>query len=186
VNTADIGLSSRAASDFPGAALRKLSAVIAIALIEPEIPQNTGNIARLSVALGAELFLVGPLGFRIDDRSLRRAAMDYWRDARVREFADREEFFAETRERRLVGVDPKGAAPFNNFVFEEGDVLVFGKESTGLSEVPDPSVYIPMRPGCRSINLANAVAIVAYEAMKGSPALARPARLPAWGSTLSG
>lgn len=159
--------------------------MIALALIEPEIPQNTGNIARLSVALGAELFLVGPLGFRVDDRTLRRAAMDYWSDARVRILADWAEFVEVTKGRRRIGVDPRGNAPYHAFSYNDGDVLCFGRESSGLREVPEPSVYIPMRPGCRSINLSNAVAIVAYEAMKRDSALARPSGSPAWGANLS-
>lgn len=159
--------------------------MISLALIEPEIPQNTGNIARLSVALGVELILVGPLGFRIDDRTLRRAAMDYWHDARIRMIENWERFLEETAGRRVIGVDPRGERSYCDFDYHDGDILCFGRESTGLRIVPEPSVYIPMRPGCRSINLSNAVAIVSYEAMKDDTTLLRPTGVPAWGGGLS-
>ena len=164
--------------------------MIAIALMEPEIPQNTGNIIRLSVALGVELFLVGPLGYSLDDRRVRRARMDYLRDARLREFANRHAFEEATTGRRLVGVDPRGRVSFRKFEYEDDDILVFGSESSGLSHVPDASVFIPMVKGCRSINLANAVAIVAYEALKNAPHLVRPVSPgspvapPAWGGEM--
>lgn len=160
--------------------------MISIALVEPEIPQNTGNIARLTVALGVELILVGPMGFRLDDRRVRRAGMDYWKDVRLRNYRDRAEFDEANRGRRLVGVDPRGAERFDEFVYRDGDILLFGKESVGLSELPPESIFIPMKPGCRSLNLSNAVAIVAYEAMKPFDGLGRREGSPAWGGTLRG
>ena len=160
--------------------------MIAIALIEPEIPQNTGNIIRLSVALGVELMLVGPLGYSLDDRRVRRARMDYMSLARSREFANRETFECAVAGRRLVGVDPRGGGSYRDFAYGDDDVLVFGSESTGLSRAPAETVHIPMAPGCRSINLANAVAIVAYEALKNAPHLKRPDYPPAWGGDLTG
>ncbi len=160
--------------------------MIDIALIEPEIPQNCGNVARLSVALGVELHLVGPLGFRLDEKSVRRAAMDYWKDARVRVHESRSAFAAATAGRRLVGVDPRGEARYDRFEWLDGDILCFGSEGSGLAVVPRPSVYIPMRENCRSINLANAVAIVAYEANRSMPGLVRPPPAPAWGGGLEG
>ncbi|MEK8024288.1 MAG: tRNA (cytidine(34)-2'-O)-methyltransferase [Candidatus Hydrogenedentota bacterium] len=142
--------------------------MISIALIEPEIPQNTGNVARLSVALGVELILVGPLGYTLDDRRVRRSGMDYWKQVRLRTIPNYASFLEEYRGRRLVGVDPRGHLSYRDFSYQDGDILLFGSESVGLREVPETSVRIPMAPGCRSINLSNAVAIVAYEAMKGS------------------
>lgn len=158
--------------------------MIAIALVEPEIPQNTGNIARLSVALGVELILVGPLGYSLDDRRVRRAGMDYWRSARIRVVPNFETFESEYSARRLVGADPRGAISFRGFPYGEEDILLFGSESVGLRRLPPSSVHIPMAPGCRSINLANAVAIVAYEAMKNAPHLGMPPPSPAWGGTI--
>lgn len=141
-----------------------MSDVISIALIEPEIPQNTGNIARLSVALGVELILVGPLGFRIDDKAVRRAGMDYWKHVQLTVVSNRVAFEEKYSDRRLIGVDPRGKVAYDKFTYDDGDILCFGSESVGLGELPEHSVYIPMAPECRSINLSNAVAIVAFRA----------------------
>ena len=115
-----------------------------IVLIEPEIPQNTGNIARLCVAAGARLHLVGPLGFSIDEKAARRAGMDYW---------DRVDLKTWT------------------VVFREGDFLVFGRETKGLpasllAAYPESAVTIPMTEGTRSLNLATSAGIVLYEAIR--------------------
>lgn len=142
--------------------------MISIALIEPEIPQNTGNIARLSVALGVKLILVGPLGFDVSDRRVRRAGLDYWKHVDLEVLANLEAFQSAHGDRRWVGVDPRAAASYRDFEYREGDILCFGSESRGLRILPEASVHIPMRPECRSINLSNAVAIVAYEAMNRS------------------
>lgn len=136
--------------------------MVAIALIEPEIPQNTGNIARLTVALGIELILVGPLGFQIDDKAVRRAGLDYWKHVRLTVLPNRVAFEEKYADRRLVGVDPRGKISYDKFKYDEGDILCFGSESVGLGTLPEHSIYIPMAPECRSINLSNAVAIVAY------------------------
>jgi tRNA (cytidine/uridine-2'-O-)-methyltransferase len=138
----------------------------AIALIEPEIPQNTGNIARLSVALGVELYLVKPLGFAIDESAVRRAGLDYWDKVRLTVFENLEVFERLTASRRRVGLDPRGTTPHHRFAYRAGDILCFGKESVGLARLPPDSIHIPMREDCRSLNLANSVAIVAYEAWK--------------------
>ncbi|RMH59870.1 MAG: tRNA (cytidine(34)-2'-O)-methyltransferase [Candidatus Hydrogenedentota bacterium] len=134
----------------------------AIALLHPEIPQNAGNIARFSVAIGWNLYFIEPLGFSLEDRALKRAGLDYWPQVRLRIFRSEEEFLTATNARRLVFVDPLGRAPFFSFDWSPNDVLLFGRESTGLSWIGDNSVYIPMAADCRSINLSNAVAIVAY------------------------
>lgn len=138
----------------------------ALALIEPEIPQNTGNIARLSVALGVELYLVKPLGFSIDASAVRRAGLDYWDKVRLTVCEDLDAFERLTATRRRVGLDPRGAVPHHRFAYRAGDVLCFGKESTGLARLPPDSIHIPMRENCRSLNLANSVAVVAYEAWR--------------------
>ena len=158
--------------------------MISIALFQPEIPQNTGNIARLSVALGVELILIGPLGYRLDDRTVRRAGLDYWKDVRLKTFDDSESFFHAHVDRRLVGVDPRGTTAYHQFEYQESDILCFGRESVGLDFLPPESVYIPMAEFCRSINLSNAVAIVAFEAMKGR-INDRPQHARAWGGTIT-
>lgn len=140
--------------------------MFAIALIEPEIPQNTGNIARLTVALGLDLILVGPLGFSLDDRHVKRAGMDYWKDVRLTVLRNLDEFRERFCTRRWIGVDARGATAYHEFRYEDGDILCFGSESRGLPFLPETSIHLPMRPGCRSLNLANAVAVTAYEAMK--------------------
>lgn len=155
--------------------------MIAIALIHPEIPQNTGNIARLSVAIGAELMIVEPCGFDLSESAVRRAGLDYWEHVKLTRFPSLEEFRENTAARRLVGVDPGGTDSFRGFEYREDDILCFGRESTGLDFLPETSVYIPMMPNCRSINLANATAIVGYEAVKNFGTLERPPKSPAWG-----
>ncbi len=149
-----------------------------IVLIEPEIPQNTGNIARTCVATGSRLHLVEPLGFRIDDKQIKRAGLDYWfdldltlwpdLDAWLRAFAGRPVFYATT----------KAASTYAEVSYPADAVLVFGKETKGLPESlliahPDQCIRIPMQPERRSLNLANAVAVVTYEALRqhGFPGL---------------
>lgn len=142
-----------------------------IVLVQPEIPQNAGNIGRTCVALGAKLWLVRPLGFRIDQRHLRRAGLDYWQHL---EWEVVEDWTALRR--RLPGPAPwlftkTAARPYTTAVFHPGDVLVFGSETQGLppsllQEDADRCLRIPMRPEARSLNLACSVAIAAYEAMR--------------------
>lgn len=149
-----------------------------IVLIEPEIPQNTGNIARTCVATGSRLHLVEPLGFRIDDRQVKRAGLDYWfdldltiwpnLDSWVRAFAGRPVFYATT----------KGSQSYTEASYPADAVLVFGKETRGLPESlllahPERCFRIPMQSASRSLNLANAVAVVTYEALRqnGFPGL---------------
>ena len=140
-----------------------------IVLVRPEIPHNTGAIGRLAVGLGVPLDLVRPLGFRLDDESVRRAGLDYWRhlDCRVHDSWD--EYLASRSPRRIFMLSTKGERPLYDIRFEKGDALVFGNESSGLpkefyEKYRDRLFRIPM-PGehARSINLANAVSIAAYE-----------------------
>jgi len=148
-----------------------------IVLLEPEIPPNTGNIARLCAATGSVLHLIHPLGFSTDEKAVRRAGLDYWHLVDVREYASLE---------ALEGVRPPGAARYlfsgrlpgqrtpKNYLdvrYRPGDYLVFGRESVGLpaallAEHPDEVVGIPMPGAVRSLNLANAVAIAVYEALR--------------------
>ncbi len=143
-----------------------------VVLIEPEIPPNTGNIGRLCLATDSTLHLVKPLGFSIDDKTLKRAGLDYWRDVRVVLW----ESFAALRaaqpaDARCFFLTTKAARPYWDESFRDGDFLVFGRETKGLPETllaanPERTLTIPMRPETRSLNLANAVGIVLYEAVR--------------------
>lgn len=142
-----------------------------IVLVEPEIPGNTGNVARLCAATGCELHLVRPLGFSTDDRHLKRAGLDYWHLVKVHYH----DSFAAVEE-ALAGHDfylntTKGDKLYSDVGYTAGAVLVFGKETAGLADdilaaYPDRRVRIPMVPGARSLNLSNAVAVVVYEALR--------------------
>ncbi len=149
-----------------------------IVLVEPEIPQNTGNISRTCAVTGAALHLVHPLGFSIDDRQLKRAGLDYWKDLTLFEHGSFEEverlypdarfFLASTRVRRR----------YTDAAYRDGDFLVFGKETAGLPQTlldrrAADGIRIPMGVGQRSLNLSNSVAIVLYEALRqlGFPSL---------------
>jgi len=142
-----------------------------IVLVEPEIPQNTGNIARTCAATGAALHLVRPLGFSLDDRYVRRAGLDYWPMAQVRVHDD----FAALRrafpDAPMYLFTTKGSRPFTSYAYERDAMLVFGRETRGLPEkllekYPDRCARIPMRPGARSLNLSNSVAVALYEALR--------------------
>ena len=137
-----------------------------IALLNPEIPGNTGNIGRLSLGVGATLHLIHPLGFSTDEKAARRAGIDHWSKVDLVEHLDEEAFWRWADGRRVFALSAKGGAPFNTASFREGDVLLFGRESRGL---PDriterlPLLTIPSPGPVRSLNLSNAVAVVAYE-----------------------
>jgi tRNA (cytidine/uridine-2'-O-)-methyltransferase len=143
-----------------------------LVLVEPEIPPNTGNVARLALATGSTLHLVKPLGFSIDDRQLRRAGMDYWKNVEVKLWENFEEFelrLASSSRRFLFST--KAQNPYWQIRFLSEDYLIFGRETKGLPESllarhPDSSFRIPMRPEARSLNLATAVAIVVFEGMR--------------------
>lgn len=140
-----------------------------VALLQPEIPGNSGNIGRLCVGIGARLHLVHPLGFHTDEKAVRRAGIDHWRKVDLCEHADDDAFFAWAAGRRLHLFSARGARPFTQIPWQVGDVLVFGRESVGLSEelVQRHGAWlIPMPGPIRSLNLSNAAAVVAYGALQ--------------------
>ena len=148
-----------------------------IALFEPQIPPNTGNIARTSAAFQVPLTLIEPLGFKVDDRSVRRAGLDYWPHVQLSIARDFPEFQKDLRpEQRLIGCSRRGGASLSSFEFRHGDVLLFGREDTGLPEpvreACNAILTIPMpgganeagQGGVRSLNLSVACALVTYVA----------------------
>ncbi len=144
-----------------------------VVLVEPEIPPNTGNIARLCAATGAHLHLIEPLGFRLDDATLRRAGMDYWQHVTWRKWSGWTDFLrAQPDDARLWFVEEGGPQRHDQAAFREGDVLVFGRETAGLPRPllqarPDRWLRLPMfNPAARSLNLSNCVAVVVYEALR--------------------
>jgi tRNA (cytidine/uridine-2'-O-)-methyltransferase len=141
-----------------------------IVLVEPEIPQNTGNIARTCAATGARLHLVEPLGFRIDDRQLKRAGLDYWHLLDICTYKGLGEFFERNPGRRFFASTKAGVC-YSGEAYRDGDYLIFGKETKGLpedllKENYGSAIRIPMVSDARSLNLSNAVAIVVYEALR--------------------
>jgi tRNA (cytidine/uridine-2'-O-)-methyltransferase len=149
--------------------------MVAVVLVQPEIPPNTGNVIRLSANSGAELHLVEPLGFRLDDRELRRAGLDYHECARVlahRDWAACRAAVDPLRARRWHALTTKAERSLFDCALRPDDVFVFGSETAGLpaailAEFPaDARLRIPMRAGVRSLNLSNAVAITVYEAWR--------------------
>ncbi|HEV3152499.1 MAG TPA: tRNA (cytidine(34)-2'-O)-methyltransferase [Candidatus Baltobacteraceae bacterium] len=142
-----------------------------IALVEPEIPPNTGNVARLCAATGSQLHLVEPLGFRIDDRELKRAGLDYWEHLHVIVHPSLESFLETTAHMQRWFLSTRGKRRYDEAAFARGDVLVFGKETRGLPAAVveaqgDRVLRIPQRAGSvRSINLSTAAGIVAYAAL---------------------
>lgn len=143
-----------------------------VVLVRPEIPHNTGAIGRLCVGLGIPLHLVRPLGFRLDDRSIQRAGLDYWKSLDVAIHDTWEEYLSAARPARLLMLSTHGERSLYECAFRKGDALVFGNESSGLPEemyerYRESLFRIPM-PGehARSINLANSVAIAAYECLR--------------------
>jgi len=149
-------------------------------LVEPEIPPNAGNVARLCAATGCALHLVEPLGFRIDDRELKRAGLDYWDALGVVVHPSLAAFLETFAAHRFWLLSTRAARPYAEAEFQRGDALVFGKETAGLPQAvldahPDRALRIPMRPGAvRSINLSTAAGVVTYAALGrlGFPGLA--------------
>ena len=142
-----------------------------IVLVEPEIPQNCGNIARTCAATGARLHLIRPLGFDISEKAVRRAGLDYWHMVEVLEYEDLQDFFRKNEVRQMWCLSTKAPRSYTEAEFQDGCYLFFGKETKGLSESFLASHYeqclrIPMRPEARSLNLSNAVAITVYEALR--------------------
>lgn len=145
-----------------------------IVLIEPEIPMNTGNIGRLSLASGCNLHLVKPFGFEIDDSRLKRAGLDYWKHISLFIYDSIEDFFLKNESKDMVFLSSHGEKDYYSIDFKEDMFFVFGKESVGLpkniiNEHMDKVYKIPLlSPHIRSLNLANAVSVVVYEGIRNS------------------
>lgn len=144
---------------------------INIVLVEPEIPQNTGNIARTCAATGASLHLVKPLGFEIDDRKLKRAGLDYWDKLDITYYEGLDDFFAKNPDADFYCFTTKARHVYSDIFYPKRVFLMFGKETKGLPEEllfanPDRCVRIPMRDTLRSLNLSNSAAIAVYEVFR--------------------
>ena len=142
-----------------------------IVLYEPEIPSNTGNIGRTCVATGTRLHLIEPLGFRLNEKTVRRAGMDYWEHLDVTRYDDWTEFLERNPEAKIYMATTKAKHVYTEVSYEPDCYIMFGKESAGIPEEilvqhPDECVRIPMLGETRSLNLANSVAIVLYEALR--------------------
>lgn len=155
-----------------------------IVLIEPEIPQNTGNIARTCAATGAMLHLVGPMGFRITDKQVKRAGLDYWDKLDISYYDSTEEFFEKNAGGKFYFFTTKGEIAHSDMKYENNAFLVFGKETKGLPEEllkenHDTCVRLPMRGIIRSLNLSNAVCVGTYEVLRqwGYPQLSQRGKL---------
>ena len=143
-----------------------------IALFEPQVPPNTGNIIRLVANNGCRLHLIEPMAFDLEEKNLRRAGLDYHDLAQVSLYADYEEFAAAMQGKRIFACTTKGAQSHDKLAYQAEDVLLFGSETSGLpveilnSIAPEFRIRIPMMPNNRSLNLSNAVAIISYEAWR--------------------
>lgn len=145
--------------------------MINIVLHEPEMPANTGNIGRTCVALGARLHLIEPLGFRLDEKSLKRAGLDYWDKLDVTTYINFEDFLEKNPKAKIYMATTKSKQTYVDVTYEKDCYIMFGKESAGIPEeilldYKKTAIRIPMYPEIRSLNLSNSVAIVAYEAMR--------------------
>lgn len=147
-------------------------AMLHVVLFEPEIPANTGNIIRLCANTGAQLHLIRPLGFSLDDKRLRRAGLDYHEWASIKTHVSFPAFAVETSFTRLFATSVKGERGYHEVVYREGDALLFGPETRGLPDdlrrhsLVDAVLRVPMQQASRSLNLSNAAAIVLYEAWR--------------------
>lgn len=142
-----------------------------IVLVEPEIPQNTGNIVRLCACTSSDLFLVGKLGFVLDDKHLKRSGLDYWDSAKIHRCNTLEELQEENKQANFYFLTTKVKRRYSDVSFKQGDFLVFGPETKGLNEDllkqnAETCLTIPMAENQRSLNLSNSVAIVLYEAIR--------------------
>jgi tRNA (cytidine/uridine-2'-O-)-methyltransferase len=143
-----------------------------IVLFEPEIPANTGNIIRLCANTGANLHLIQPLGFELDDKRLRRAGLDYHEWVHIRQYGALVDYIDRSKPKRLFAVTTKGRNIYSQVNFQSGDAILFGPESRGLpsnflENYPEYlKIYLPMRKESRSLNLSNCVSIVLYEAWR--------------------
>ncbi|HTK25794.1 MAG TPA: tRNA (cytidine(34)-2'-O)-methyltransferase [Pyrinomonadaceae bacterium] len=146
--------------------------MIHVALVEPEIPPNTGNIARLCAATFSPLHIVGATGFRMDDRTLKRAGLDYWSEVKLSRHIDLHGLYTALPDSRFLYLTTKATRCYADWEFNDGDCLVFGRETRGLPEDllnanADHCLTIPMpNPNVRSLNLATSVGIVLYEALR--------------------
>lgn len=149
----------------------KINSKFNIVLYEPEIPQNTGNIVRLCACTGANLYLVGKLGFSLSDKYLKRAGLDYWDSANIKQYENIKDLWNDFPDSRFFYLTTKSKQLYTNFEFMDGDFFVFGPETRGLPEdllreKSDTAITIPMADDQRSLNLSNSVAIVVYEAIR--------------------
>ncbi len=144
---------------------------INIVLVEPQIPQNTGNIARTCAATGASLHLVKPMGFTVDDKKLKRAGLDYWHLLDITYYDSLENFYNKNEGGNFFYLTTKGTRIYSDVAFPENSYIIFGREDAGLPEAllknnPEASLRIPMRDEARSLNLSNTVALVTYEILR--------------------
>ena len=142
-----------------------------IVLLEPEIPDNTGNIGRTCVATGLSLHLIKPLGFDISEKAVRRAGLDYWKDLDLRVYENYDDFLQQNDNPPVIMATTKAEKKYTDITYDRNCYIMFGKESKGIPEeilirAPQNCVRIPMRAGYRSLNLSNSVAIVVYEALR--------------------
>lgn len=142
-----------------------------IVLFEPEIPANTGNIGRTCVATGSRLHLIEPLGFRLNEKAIKRAGMDYWEQLDVTTYINYEDFLEKNPNAKIYMATTKAQKTYSEVTFEEDAYIMFGKESAGipeeiLRENKERAIRIPMIGDVRSLNLGNSVAIVLYEALR--------------------
>lgn len=142
-----------------------------VVLVEPEIPQNTGNIARTCAITGCKLHLVKPLGFSVEDKYLKRAGLDYWSLVEIKFYENLQEFFNTNSNGKFFFSTTKGKKPYTDVNYEKDCYILFGKETAGLPkkllvENPEKCIRIPMISEVRSLNLSNSVAIIVYEALR--------------------
>ncbi len=142
-----------------------------IVLLEPEIPANTGNIGRTCVATGTKLHLIEPLGFRLTEKNIQRAGMDYWDMLDVKRYINFRDFLEQNQPKRIYMATTKAKQNYTEVAYAEDDYVMFGKESAGIPEeilidYEKTCIRIPMLPEIRSLNLSNSVAIVLYEALR--------------------
>lgn len=145
--------------------------IMNVVLYEPEIPQNTGNIARTCAATGVKLHLIKPLGFSVDEKSVKRAGLDYWHLLDITYYEDIDDFFAKNPGREFYFCTTKAPKVYSDVKYTENSYLIFGKESAGIPDellrrFHDQCVRIPMVSDARSLNLSNAVAVILYEALR--------------------
>lgn len=155
-----------------------------IVLVEPQIPQNTGNIARTCAATGARLHIVKPMGFEIDDKKLKRAGLDYWYLLDITYYENTADFFEKNKDGEFFYFTTKGKNIYSDTKYPDNAYIVFGREDAGLDEAllhdnPDSCVRLPMIPEARSLNLSNTVAIATYEVLRqwGYPELLTEGKL---------